>query len=161
MDYRGKLTEAYLKIRKVKLSPSISIAHELALKKGLAIYPVRRVECKTFIIAAGNQSLRKDNLYNGLVPKTFVFGMFVDSAAFNGEYKKNPYNFKTYTTSFLGITVDGEEVPFKSLQLSYALSYALRHWKVIYDSGIDISRSDFANGYGMYVADLTPESSTR
>ena len=32
-DYRVKLTEAYLKIRKVKVSPSIIIAHELALKK--------------------------------------------------------------------------------------------------------------------------------
>ena len=53
------LTEAYLKVRKVKVSPSVSIAHELALKKGPAIYPVRRVECKTFIIAAGNPSLRK------------------------------------------------------------------------------------------------------
>ena len=69
------------------MSPSISIAHELALKKGPAIYPVRRVECKTFIIAAGNPSLRKDNLYNGLVPKTFVFGM-IDSAAFNGATRK-------------------------------------------------------------------------
>ena len=96
-DYRVKLTEAYLKICKVKVSPSVSIAHKLALKKGPAIYPVRRVECKTFIIPTGNPSLRKDNLYNGLVPKTFVFGM-VDSSAFNGDYEKNPYNFKTYTT---------------------------------------------------------------
>ena len=32
-DYRVKLTEVYLKICKVKVSPSISIAHELALKK--------------------------------------------------------------------------------------------------------------------------------
>ena len=95
-DYRVKLTEAYLKIRKVKMSPSISVAHELALKKGPAIYPVRRIECKTFVIAAGNPSLMKDNLYNGLVPKTFVFGR-IDSAAFNGDYQKNPYNFKTYT----------------------------------------------------------------
>ena len=140
VDYRVKLTEAYLKIRKVKESPSISIAHELALKKGPAIYPVRRVECKTFIIARGNPSLRKDNLYNGLVPKRFVFGM-VDSAAFNGDYKQNPYNFKTFTTSFLAISVNGEEVPFKPLQLSYTainpryikayLAIVLRHRKVI------------------------------
>ena len=33
VDYRVKLTEVYLKIRKVKVSLSISIAHELALKK--------------------------------------------------------------------------------------------------------------------------------
>ena len=85
--HKVKLTKAYLKVRKVKVSPSVSIAHELALKKGPAIYPVRRVECKTFIILTGNSSLRKDNLYNGLVPKTFVFGM-VDSAAFNGDYRK-------------------------------------------------------------------------
>ena len=114
VDYRVKLTEAYLKIRKVKVSPSISIAHELALKKGPAIYPIRRVECKTFIISAGNPSLRKDNVFNGLVPKTFAMVM-VDSAAFNGDHKKNPFNFKTFTTSFLGIAVNGEEVPFRPL----------------------------------------------
>ena len=60
-DYRVKLTEAYLKIRKVKVSPSISIAHELALKKGLAIYPLRRMECKTFIISAGNPMFLMDS----------------------------------------------------------------------------------------------------
>ena len=71
-DYRVKHTEAYLNIRKVKVSPSISTAHELALKKEPAIYPVRRVKCKTFIISAGNPSLSKDNVFNKLVPKTFV-----------------------------------------------------------------------------------------
>ena len=108
---------------------------------------MRRVECKTFIIAAGNPSLRKDNLYNGLVPKAFVFGM-IDSASFNGTYKKNPYNFKTYTTSFLGITANGEEVPFKPLQLSYAAAnprYIEAYFamfsgtgKLFYDTGNDI-----------------------
>ena len=149
-DYRVKLTEAYLKIRKVKVSPSISIAHELALKKGPAIYPVRRMECKTFIIAAGNPSLRKDNLYNGLLQKTFVFAM-VDSAAFNGDYKKNPYNFKNFTTSFLGITVNGD--PFKPLQLFYTaanpryieayLAMFSGTGKLFYDSGNDISRTEW------------------
>jgi hypothetical protein len=45
VDYRVKLMDVYLKIRKVKISPSISVAHEIALKKGPAIYPIRRVEC--------------------------------------------------------------------------------------------------------------------
>ena len=63
-DYKVKLTDAYLKIRKVKVNPSISVAHEIALKKGPAIYPIRRVECKSFIVPAWNPSLRKDNLFN-------------------------------------------------------------------------------------------------
>ena len=103
-DYRVKLTNAYLKIRKVKVNPSISVAHEIALKKGPAIYPICRVECKSFIVPAGNPSLRKDNLFNGLVPKTFVFGL-VESEAFNGALKKNPYNFQHFNVSSIGIIV--------------------------------------------------------
>ena len=71
-DYRVKLADAYLKIRRVKVSPSIAVAHELALLKGPAIYPIRRVECKSFIIPAGTPLLRKDNFFSGLVPKSFV-----------------------------------------------------------------------------------------
>ncbi|CAB4014808.1 uncharacterized transposon-derived [Paramuricea clavata] len=86
-DYRMKLTDANLKIRKVKVNPSISVGHEIALKKGPAIYHVRCVECKSFIVPAGNFSLRKDSLFNGLVLKTFVFRM-VESDVFNGALKK-------------------------------------------------------------------------
>ena len=136
------------------------------MKKGPAIYPVRYVECKTFIISAGNPSLKKDNLYNGLVPKTFVFGM-VDSAASNDDYENNPYNFKTYTTSFIGITVNGEEVPLRPLHLSYTAA-TIRYieaylgmfsgtGKLFYDVGNDVSREDFNNGYALYTVDLTPD----
>ena len=59
-DYRVKLTQAYLKIYKVIVSPSISIAHKLALKKGPAICPMRQVECKIFIIVTGNPSVVYD-----------------------------------------------------------------------------------------------------
>ncbi|CAB4011693.1 uncharacterized transposon-derived [Paramuricea clavata] len=68
-DFRVKLMDASLRLRKVKTNPTVSVAREIALKKGPAIYPIRRVECKSFIVPAGNPSLKKDNLFNGLVPK--------------------------------------------------------------------------------------------
>ncbi len=160
------LTEAYLKIRKVKVSPSISVAHELALKKGPAIYPIRRIECKSFIIPAGNPCLRKDNIFNGLVPKSFVFGL-VASEAFNGAYKKNLYNFQHLHVSFVGITVNGEEMRFKPVQLSYDAAnprYIEAYntlfsglGKLNYDTGNNISRKEFPNGYAVYAFDLTPD----
>ena len=164
-DFRVKLTDAYLKIRKVKVNPSISVAHEIALKKGPAIYPIRRVECKSFIVPAGNPSLRKDNLFNGLVPKTVVFGL-VESEAFNGALKKNPYNFQHFNVSSIGITVNGEEMPFKPLQLSYgaAPKYIEAYstlfsgtGKMYYNTGNDISREEFPKGYAVYAFDLTPD----
>ena len=163
-DYRVKITDAYLKIRKVKVSSSISVAHELALKKGPAIYPIRRVECKSFIVAGGNPSLRKDNVFNGLVPKTFVFGL-VESEAFNGAYKKNPFNFQNFTVSYVGVSVNGQEIPFRPLKLSYANSKFIEAYatlfsgtgKMNYDAGNDISRQEYPNGYTLYAFDLTPD----
>ena len=165
VDYRVKLTDAYLKIRKVKVNPSISVAHEIALKKGPAIYPIRRVEFKSFIVPAGNRSLRKDNLFNGMVPKTVVFGL-VESEAFNGALKKNPYNFQHFNVSSIGITVNGEEMPFKPLQLSYGAAPKYIEafstlfsgtGKMYYNTGNDISREEFPKGYAVYAFDLTPD----
>ena len=164
-DYRVKLIDAYLKIRKVKVNPSISIAHEIALKKGPAIYPIRRVECKSFIIPAENPSLRKDNLFNGLVPKSFVCGL-VESTAFNGAYKKNPFNFKHFNMSYIGTSVNGEEVPFKPMQLSFGANprYIEAYntlfsgtGKMYYNTGNDLTRDDFIGGNTIFAFDLTPD----
>ena len=165
VDYRVKLTDAYLKIRKVKVSPSITMAHEIALKKGPAIYPIRRVECKSFIIPAGNPSLIKDNVFSGLVPKTFVFGL-VESEAFNGAYKKNPYNFQHFNMSSVGLTVNGESMPFKPIQLSFgANSRFIEAFSTLFSGtgkmysniGNDISRDEFANGNAIFAFDLTAD----
>ena len=41
-----KIVSAYMLIRKVKISPSVYLAHAKALESGLAKYPIRRVICK-------------------------------------------------------------------------------------------------------------------
>ena len=92
--------------------------------------------------------------------------VMADSAAFNGDYKKNPFNFKTFSTSFLGITVNGE-VPFRPLQLSYTaanpryieafLTMFSGAGKLFYNAGNDVTRDEYAGGYAVYVADLTPD----
>ena len=110
---------------------------------------------------AGNPSLGKDNVYNGLIPKTFAMVM-ADSAAFNGDYKKNPFNFKTFCTSFLGITVNREEVPFKTLTaypryIEAFLTMFSGAGKLFYNAGNDVTHDEYAGGYAVYVADLTPD----
>ncbi|XP_046844842.1 uncharacterized protein F54H12.2-like [Xenia sp. Carnegie-2017] len=96
--FKVKLVDVYLKVHKVKVNPSRAMSNEVALKESPAVYPVRRVDCKSFIIPSGNPSLQKDNLFNGLVPKSLVVGL-VASAAFNGAYKLNPFNFQHFSVS--------------------------------------------------------------
>ena len=47
-----------------------------------------------------------------------VFGL-VESVAFNGGFKKNPYSFQHFNMASLGIAVNGEAIPFKPIQLSF------------------------------------------
>lgn len=164
-DFKVKMIEAYLKVRKVKVNPSVSLAHEVALKRGPAFYPIRRVECKSFIIPAGNPSIRKDNIFSGLVPRSFVYGL-IESSSLNGDFKKNPFNFKHFNVSNIGVTVNGIEVPFKPMTLSFGANPRFVEafftqfsgtGKMFYNTGNDISREEFPKGFAIYALDLTPD----
>ena len=166
MNAKVKLTDVILKVRKVRVSPTVSMGHELALKKMAAIYPIRRVECKTFVMPGNIPSVRKDNIFTGNIPKTFVFGL-VDAKGFSGDYAKNPYNFQNYKVTTVTLTVNGEELPFKQLTLNYKdneenfiQAYNTLFsgtGKMNYNTGLDISREDYPKGYTLYAFDLTPD----
>ena len=63
---------------------------------------------------SGNQS----NIFEGALPNRIMIGM-VDPDAFNGTYTKNPFNFKNYDITTMGLTVKGENLPGKPLQLKF------------------------------------------
>ena len=166
LNAKVKLTDVILKVRKVRVSPTVSMGHELALKKMAAIYPIRRVECKTFVMPANIPSVRKDNIFTGNIPKTFVFGL-TDAKGFSGDYGNNPYNFQNYKVTTVTLTVNGEELPFKQLTLNYAKNKEnfIQAYntlfsgtgKMNYNTGLDISREDYPKGYTLYAFDLTPD----
>ncbi len=166
LNAKVMLTDVILKVCKVRVSPTVSMGHELALKKMAAIYPIRRVECKTFVMPGNIPSVRKDNIFTGNIPKTFVFGL-VDAKGFSGDYKKNPYNFKNYVVTTVTLTVNGEELPFKQLTLNYANNKEnfIQAYntlfsgtgKMNYNTGLDISRKGYPKGYTLYAFDLTPD----
>ena len=166
LNAKVKLTDVILKVRKVRVNPTVSMAHEVALKKMAAIYPIRRVECKTFVMPANIPNVRKDNIFTGNIPKTFVFGL-LDAKGFSGDYMKNPYNFENYKVTTVTLTVNGEELPFKQLTLNYETNKEnfIQAYntlfsgtgKMNYNTGLDISREDYPKGYTLYAFDLTPD----
>ena len=166
LNAKVKLTDVILKVRKVRVSPTVSMGHELALKKMAAIYPIRRVECKTFVMPGNMPSVRKDNIFTGNIPKTFVFGL-VDAKGFSGGYKHNPYNFRNFEVTTVTLTVNGEELPFKQLTLNYKENKEnfIQAYntlfsgtgKMNYNTGLDVSRKGYPKGYTLYAFDLTPD----
>lgn len=64
-----EITEANLFVRKVKINPSILVAHARTLAVCPARYPITRVEIKTVTIPVGIRSKTVDNLFIGQLPK--------------------------------------------------------------------------------------------
>ena len=164
------LTSVVLKIRKVKVDQAVSNAIEVMLKQTPALYPLRRVECKALTIPSGLPNVRKDNIFSGTIPKSFVFGL-VEALSYNGTYGKNPYNFQHFGVSNITLTVNGEEVPFKQLRLEYPNEAGNNETdfiqayntlfsgtgKMYANTGLDIGREDYPYGYTLYAFDLTPD----
>jgi hypothetical protein len=161
--YRSLITHASLFVRKVKVNPAVSLAHEKALLKGNAKYPVKRSVIKTFSIPTGMQSHMQDNLFLKQTPTRLVIGL-VDSDAFNGSIKKNPFHFQHYDLSFLCLTVDGQQVPAKPLAPNFpAKNYARAfHTSMLSlgvankDRGTQIDYNAFGKGFTLYAFDLSP-----
>ena len=172
-----KLTDVVLRIRKVKVDPAINDATETMLKQTPALYPIRRVECKVLTIPNGLPSVRQDNIFSGVIPKSFVFGL-VDLDASNGTYKKNPYNFAHFGVHTVTLTANGEEIPFKQLTLKYRKDVGGKvdpatdkevdfiqayntlfsgTGKIYANTGLDITREEYPGGYALYAFDLTPD----
>ena len=166
--YKVVIQDASLYVRRVKVSPTVVLAHAKTLEHATAKYPLQRVQMKTFSIPQGNQSFTRENLFLGPAPKRIVLG-FVDNSAYNGDYGQNPFNFKHNNLNFLALHIDGEQLPWKPLKpkfsgtdSSYMIAYQTLFSgtnNLFKDKGNDISRSDYADGYTLFAFDLSPDLS--
>lgn len=161
-----EIIEANLFVRKVKINPSISLAHARALSITPAKYPITRVEIKTVTIAADIQSKSIDNLFLGQMPKRCIIGM-VDGKSFNGALEKNPFNFEHFNYNYLALYIDSTQIPSKPLTPDFAKNlytrsyYSLFEGSGIYfnDTGNSISHKEYPNGYCLAAFDLTADLS--
>ena len=96
------------------------------------------------------------------MPARFVVDC-VDNDAFNGVFKKNPFNFQNYKITRISLHVDGEEkcpltCDFETGRIAQAyMSLFSSTEKAFKDEDIDISREDYTSGYSLFCFDLTPD----
>ena len=163
-NYKIRIMECKVYARKVKLSPSVLVAHAQALEAGTAKYPIRRVVCKTFTVPQGNFNFSQENLFTGQMPTRIVLGC-VDNDAYNGVYGKNPFNFKHLNLSQLTIYLDRQQQQIRPLELNYGAHNFLPGYMSLFsgtgkqfqDEGCGINREEYFQGYALYAFDLTPD----
>ena len=166
-QFKVIITQAILYVRKVKVAPAISLGHAAALKQATAKYPLRRIECKVLSIPRGFPTFTPDNIFLGQIPKRIVLGL-VDTEAYNGSYATNPFDFKHHNLTQVGVYVDGEQIPRKPLFLKFDEAGGQNFiagfqslfsgiGKLSQDTGNQVTRSDYGQGYTLFAFDLTPD----
>jgi hypothetical protein len=159
-NYKTVIEEAVLYIRKTTLSPAVQIGYAQALQVSTAKYPITRVDVKSFTIPTGSWSVNRDNLFLGSLPRRMVLGL-VDAAAFNGDYTKNPYNFQHFNTSFLSVSIDGDQIPYKPFEPNFKTGQYIDSYLTLFScmdkGGNSITREAYPKGFTLFVFDFTPD----
>src|SRR5271167_4564825 len=149
------IESAVLDLLTVKVNPQVMDYHAQMLMKGVpAEYPYHRVEMDIMTIREGTLGEKKDFLFGGKVPK-YVIMVMVGNSAMNGEYKKNPFNFKFFNATYIELTKDRLNVPFPPFEPDFANDKYLQEYMSVFQSNglmgkngiLPFSLEEYKSGY--------------
>jgi len=163
-----EITLASLYIRKCTINPSVLLAHAKLLSDGTTCkYPLKKVELYNYSIAKGVQRTSFEGLFQQRLPSRIILG-FVESAAFNGDITKNPYNFKHFGLNQLSLSIDGQILNGRPITPDFTNGHVMESFcfshintgNFLIDDSHGLSRDDYAkSGYCLWAFDLTPNFS--
>jgi hypothetical protein len=165
-EYKFIVLDATLRVRRVKVNPNIALTHSKILERCNIKYNIERVEVKVQTLSQGSKNHTIDNLVLGQLPKRIIIG-FVSNTAYNGDYKKNPFNFHHYNLNHLSLYVDGQQVPSKPLKPDFKNALYTDSYQTLFSgTGIHFGQSthtitydEYKGGYCLFAFDLTPDLS--
>ncbi|GIX82580.1 uncharacterized protein CEXT_275201 [Caerostris extrusa] len=160
--YHLHIENISLFIRKCDVSSSILVGHEIALEQSLVQMPFTRIETKTFTLSSGLKSVIIPNAVNGIFPSRMILGL-VSNSAFNGDFKKNPFNFKNYNLSYISLSENGVQIPMTAYTPSYKNNLYTRNYLSLFldlaQHNTNVTLEEYKDNTCLYVFDLTQDFS--
>lgn len=162
--YKLQIVQAILYVRRVKVSPTVEIAHAKAIEKCNALYPIHHTEIVAVPLGAGMRSLTKDNMFAGKIPQKLVIAM-ISSDGYNGSFDASPFQFLHNKIGRIDVNLEGESVADTPLTMNFANNHYMRAYQNMFsalnksyiDHGQDITYKDFKDNYPLFCFDLTSD----
>ena len=156
-DLKVQIVDASFRLCVQRIDGGLMMAHEKMIKMEPAIYPYLKSDIKTTSIASGQYSFSVDDVFQGLVPCKLIVGL-VSSAAYMGDYRKNPFYFRDYDCSSMGFYVDGQSYPSQPLRPNYEANQYIDSYRTLttFRKDVNIDRYDYTEGYCLYVLEVDP-----
>ena len=127
VEFKLKIVSVSLDVCMAHIAPCIALGQQTALLHANALYPTMQSHLNTFTIDRGHRTGWSDNLFLGKIPDKLYVCM-VASAAYEGSFQRNPFNFQHFNLSYLSFLLNNQSVPAQPLQPQfddklYASSY--------------------------------------
>ena len=155
------IADTFLRIRRVRVSNAVMLAHAMALEQTTAKYPIKRVLVKPFVIANNSSIFTISGIHFGIMPTRVVVG-FVKTSAYGGTIEQDPFYFHHIGVNYLNLKVASRALPYaQGIQMSYykknyTQGYMTLH-KNIREASHGISYENYMQGNTLYAFDLTPD----
>ena len=155
-----KLRKIYIKIRRVRVSPSIMLDHAMQLTKTNAKYPLKKVIMKQINMSLNSVVQTLSNIHTGIMPNRIVIGLIKTASSGSGSVLMNPFEFGQYKLESLAIKISSQNVPY-STPLEFKQNTVTEAYNSLF-AGLrehpnDISIDDYNQGYFILCFDLTPD----
>lgn len=117
-NFKFVITKASMLMRKIKISPSVQLAHSQLLNNQDAIYDVRRYAFSTFTQLQGQTNFSKTNLFiSDTMPKQIIV-LISRETAVNGASNRNPLYFDHHNLKTINLRVGENNIPANRLDLN-------------------------------------------
>ena len=163
-NYKIHLSNFRLYMRHVKINEEDITNHRKYFSSDyMATFPVTRTQIKTFVLGKGRNSETLPQIFKGHLPRSIIFCM-VSQKAYNGDIKKNPYNFQHFNMEEFAIRVNGVRIPGYTLKYDFKNGLVMKGYRNLYDnigyktdnSG-SITYEEYINGFTFNAFDLSPD----
>ena len=161
--YKVQFVKLILEVRMITLDPTVQNSLIQRLTKEPCTFPICKTEIKNYDLPQGNISFNESSLFSGVLPKSIILCM-VKSAAYQGQYKSNGYNFEPFDNNYCQLEVNGEAVPGLPYTPNFDQGLFLREYYSLYrnigihrrNEGCFVTPENFASSCYFLAWDLSP-----
>ncbi len=163
--YSYEITSCKLKMYGLIPTSQAIAKHAQLLSRQKAIFHYTRSELKTKTIAYGMNEFEIDQMFSNRIPYEVIL-VCMNTSAYRGNYKQNPYNFKHHDISYVGLTIEGCQT--MEFTPNFSTYECADEYNALYDKdepfashGNIIKRSEFHNGYAIFRFNIAPAAYDR
>lgn len=164
-EFKFELTEAVLMVQKTNAVPGMREAYLKMMKEGKpAVIHMRNMQVNHISISQSMSEKTIDNLFLGKIPERVIIGM-VETGAYIGDPKKNPFNFQHFDLAEICMYKDGIPYPRPLIRMELpdkrwaeAYHHFLTSIKASYNRTVPgITPEEYKKGFTLFSYDMSPD----